>query len=165
MNSAVHKPSSLVRKMQNDTRPHDKEDFEHQNRLNMVLMFHSKGYSQSEIARKLTVNQSTVSRDLVEIRKKTRSSLDLYVKEEIPNEFQIYISGLNQIIKNLWQMIEDEEENSKISVKDKAYILSLLMQCYTRRIEMLVGGPDSKMSARKHMHDILYDETHPWINR
>lgn len=164
MNSTVHKPSSLVRKMQNDTGPHDKEHFEYQNRLTMVLMFHSKGYSQSEIARKLNVNQSTVSRDLAEIRKKTRSSLDLYVKEEIPNEFQIYISGLNQIIKNLWHMIEDEE-NAKISIKDKAYLLSLLMQCYTRRIEMLVGGPASKMNARKHMHDIQYDETHPWINR
>ena len=28
----------------------------------MVLMFHSKGYSQSEIARKLTVNQSNPQR-------------------------------------------------------------------------------------------------------
>lgn len=56
--------------MQNDTGPHDKEDFEYQNRLTMVLMFHSKGYSQSEIARKLNVNQSTVSRDLAQIRKR-----------------------------------------------------------------------------------------------
>ena len=111
-------------------------------------MFHSKGYSQSEIARKLKVNQSTISRDLAEIRKKTRSSLDLYVKEEIPNEFQIYISGINQIIKNLWEIIEDEQ-NSKITIKDKTYVLSLLMQCYSRRIEMLVGGPDLKMNAKK----------------
>ena len=67
-------------------------------------MFHSRGYSQSEIARKLNVNQSTVSRDMSELKKKARGSLDLYVKEEIPNEFQFYISGLNQIIKNLWDM-------------------------------------------------------------
>lgn len=127
-------------------------------------MLHSKGYSQSEIAVKLNVNQSTISRDLAEIRKKVRSSLDLYVNDEIPNEFQIYISGLNQIIKNLWDMVEDES-SSKITMKEKAYLLSLLMQCYSRRIEMLVGGPDSKMNARKHMHDIQYDETHPWLNR
>jgi len=150
--------------MQSDSiRALDKEDLEYQNRLAKVLMFHSKGYSQSEIAHKLNVNQSTVSRDLAEIRKKTRNSLDLYVKDEIPNEFQIYISGLNQIIKNLWEMVEDEE-NAK-TVKDSAYLLSLLMQCYSRRIEMLVGGPDSKMNARKHMSDIQYDETHPWLNR
>jgi transcriptional regulator len=120
-------------------------------------MLHSRGYSQSEIARKLDVNQSTVSRDIVELRKKARGSLDLYVKEEIPNEFQFYISGLNQIIKNLWDIIEDKQ-NTKITVKDRTYVLSLLMQCYGRRIEMLVGGPDMKMNAKKHIDDIQFKE-------
>jgi IS30 family transposase len=120
-------------------------------------MFHSKGFSKSEIARKLNVNQSTVSRDLAEIRKKARSSLDLYLKEEIPNEFQIYISGLSQIIKNLWEILEDKQ-NPKISVRDRTYVLSLLMQCYHRRIEMLIGGPDTDMNAMKHMHHIQVEE-------
>ena len=123
-------------------------------------MFHSRGYSQSEIARKLNVNQSTVSRDIAELRKKARGSLDLYVKEEIPNEFQFYISGLNQIIKNLWDIIEDKQ-NTKITVKDRTYVLSLLMQCYSRRIEMLVGGPDMKMNAKKYIDDIQFKERYP----
>jgi|SRR4030095_13536258 transcriptional regulator len=111
-------------------------------------MFHSKGLSQSEIARKLNVNQSTVSRDLAEIRKKARSSMDLYMKEEIPNEFQIYISGINQIIKNLWEIVEDKQ-NPKISIKDRTYVLSLLMHCYSRRIEMLVGGTRCKLECKE----------------
>lgn len=122
-----------------------------------MLLFHSKGYSQSEIADKLNVNQSTVSRDLKELRNKARSSLDLYAKEQIPNEFQIYISGLNQIIKNLWEIVEDKQ-NAKIGIRDRTYVLSLLMQCYSRRIEMLVGGPDAKMNAKKHMDSIHLDE-------
>ena len=93
-------------------------------------MFPSKGYSQSEIARKLTVmNQSTVSRDLTELRK---IALDLYVKQEIPNEFQFYISGLNQIIKNLWEIVENDQ-NSEINVKDRPYILSLLCSVTVKR--------------------------------
>ena len=122
-----------------------------------MLLFHSKGYSQSEIADKLNVNQSTVSRDLKELRNKARSSLDLYAKEQIPNEFQIYISGFNQIIKNLWEIVEDEQ-NAKIGIRDRTYVLSLLIQCYSRRIEMLVGGPDAKMNAKKHMDSIHLDE-------
>ena len=92
-----------------------------------------------------------------EIRKKARSSLDLYMNDEIPNEFQIYISGLNEIIKNLWEIVE-EKRNPKISTRDRAYVLSLLMQCYSKRIEMLVGGPDSDMNARKHINKIRLDE-------
>ncbi|MGI0034167.1 MAG: hypothetical protein ACRD97_12990 [Nitrososphaeraceae archaeon] len=126
------------------------------------MMYHSKGISQSEIAKKLKINQSTVSRDLDEIRKKARSSLDLYLKDEIPNEFQIYICGLNEIIKNLWEIVEDKQ-NSKISIRDRTYVLSLLMQCYSKRIEMLVGGPDSDMNAKKHMRDIQINERYPQL--
>jgi transcriptional regulator len=125
-------------------------------------MYHSKGISQSEIAKKLKINQSTVSRHLDEIRKKARSSLDLYLKDEIPNEFQIYICGLNEIIKNLWEIVEDKQ-NSKISIRDRTYVLSLLMQCYSKRIEMLVGGPDSDMNAKKHMRDIHINERYPQL--
>ena len=143
-----------------DSHTIEKEDLQHQERLAKVLMFHSKGYSQSEIARKLNLNQSTISRDLAEIRRKARSSLDLYVKDEIPNEFQIYISGLNQIMKNLWEIIEDKQ--SKITIKDRTYVLSLLMQCYRKRMEMLVGGPDSDMNATKHINRIHLKEKFPY---
>jgi transcriptional regulator len=157
----MHKPSPVLRKLERGTsNTIENEDLEHQDRLSKVLMLHSRRYSQSEIARKLNVNQSTVSRDIAELRKKARGSLDLYVKEEIPNEFQFYISGLNQIIKNLWDIIEDEQ-NTKITIKDRTYVLSLLMQCYSRRIEMLVGGPDIKMNAKKHMDDIQFKERYP----
>lgn len=154
----MYKPSPILRKLErNNSNNLEDEDLEHQDRLAKVLMFHSKGYSQSEIAHKLNVNQSTVSRDITELREKSRGSLDLYVKEEIPNEFQFYISGLNQIIKNLWDILEDKQ-NTKITIKDRTYVLSLLMQCYSRRIEMLVGGPGLKMNAKKHMDSIHLDE-------
>jgi transcriptional regulator len=157
----MHKSSLLhksVREVENSAEPGP--DLEHQDRLVRVLTLHSKGFSQSEIARKLDVNQSTVSRDLNEIKKKARKTIDRYIGEEIPNEFQIYISGLNEITKNLWEILEDKQD-AKISVRDRTYVLSLLMQCYTKRIEMLVGGPDSEMNARLHMDKIRIDEKYP----
>lgn len=112
----MHK-SSLLKKSERNLEESvvPKADTEHQNRLVKVLTLHSKGFSQSEIAKKLNVNQSTVSRDLDEIRRKERKTLDLYMREEIPNELQIYISGLNEITKNL--CIKDEENNPILSVR------------------------------------------------
>jgi transcriptional regulator len=156
LSEKLHKPSLLRKLQSNEPKDEESNDYEHQDRLAKVLNLHSQGYSQSEIAKKLNVNQSTVSRDLGEIKKKARGSLDLYVKEEIPNEFQLYISGLNQIMKNLWEIVSEKE--SKITVKDRTYVLSLLMQCYSRRIEMLVGGPEDKMNARKHINHIHHNE-------
>ena len=161
LNVSMHKTSVLHKKEDDTNQSSDSDqDIEHQDRLAKVLMYHSKGFSQSEIAHKLSVNQSTVSRDLEEIRKKARSSLDLYIVDEIPKEFQIYISGLNEIIKNLWEIVEDKK-NPKISTGDRTYVLSLLMQCYSKRIEMLIGGPDSDMNAKKHIDSVKYNERYP----
>jgi hypothetical protein len=45
------------------------------------------------------------------LKKKTlKKTLDLYWREEIPNEFQTYISGLNEITKRLWEIVEDKTE-------------------------------------------------------
>ncbi len=61
----MHKSSPILRKLERNTsNTFEDEDLEHQDRLAKVLIFPGKGYSQSEIARKLNVNQSTVSRDL-----------------------------------------------------------------------------------------------------
>jgi transcriptional regulator len=141
-----------------------KAGIEHQDRLVKVLTLHSKGFSQSEIAKKLNVNQSTVSRDLDEIRRKARKTLDLYMREQTPNELQIYISGLNEITKNLWEIVEDKE-NPKITTRDRTYVLSLLMQCYSKRMEMLIGGPESELNATKHMRDIKDEESNPILSQ
>jgi transcriptional regulator len=155
----MHK-SSLLKKSERDL---EGSDIEHQDRLVKVLTLHSKGFSQSEMAKKLNVNQSTVSRDLDEIRRKARKTLDLYMKEEIPNELQIYISGLNEITKNLWEIVEDKQ-NSKITTRDRIYVLSLLMQSYSKRMEMLIGGPESELNATKHMKSIRDLESKPTLS-
>lgn len=160
LNISMHK-SSLLNKNQKDANQFVDDGVEHQDRLAKVLIYHSKGFTQSEIASKLDVNQSTISRDLDEKRKKARSSLELYVKDEIPNEFQIYISGINEIIKNLWEIIEDKR-NPKINTRDRTYVLALLIQCYSKRMEMLVGGPDSDMNAIKHINRIHMKEINPY---
>ena len=51
-----------------------------------------------------------------------------------------------------------ENENTDPSIKFKIQGLSLLKQCYDKRIEMLIGSSDSEMNAKKHMEKILQQE-------
>ena len=61
------------------------------------------------------------------------------------------------IIKKIDEIC-NEIENVDSSIKFKIQGLSLLKQCYDKRIELLIGGSDSEMNAKKHMEKILHQE-------
>ena len=48
--------------------------------------------------------------------------------------------------------------NADPSIKFKIQGLSLLKQCYEKRIKMLIGSSESDMNAKKHMEKILHQE-------
>jgi IS30 family transposase len=141
-------------------------DLEQQNRRSKVLALHSKGLTQLEIAEQLGVDQSTVSRDLQHIREESRKYIEIYVTKNIPFEFNRYLAGLDQITKKLWEMAEEDKGGDQITStttitttnKDIMAALTLLIQCYNTRLEMLIGGPESNMNAKKHIHNIKQKE-------
>lgn len=131
---------------------HEKQKYG--DKKNMTL--YTKGLTQSEIAEQLQVDQSTVSRDLQIIKDEARYNIEKYTKEEIPFEYIRYITGIDQITSTLWRLIENEKTDPFIKFKIQG--LSLLKQCYEKRIEMLVGGSESDMNAKKHIEKILHQE-------
>jgi hypothetical protein len=139
-------------------------DREQENRRAKVLAFHSKGLTQFEIADHLGVDQSTVSRDLHHIREESRKYIETHVTKNIPFEFNRYLAGLDQITKKLWKMAEKDKGGDQTTTtttttnKDIMAALTLLIQCYNKRLEMLVGGPESNMNAKKHIRDIKQKE-------
>jgi hypothetical protein len=58
------------------------------------------------------------------------------------------MAGSNEVTRRLWEFVQNEE-----NAKDKINALSLLMQCYNKRLEMLIGAPESHMNAKKSMSE------------
>src|SRR5215204_1846194 len=61
-------------------------ELEKEERLAQMLSLHTKGLTQKEIAEKLDLNQSTVSRDLHYIRQNARAHIENYLQNDIPFE-------------------------------------------------------------------------------
>jgi hypothetical protein len=69
-------------------------------------------------------------------------------------EYLKYIAGSNEVIRELWEIIQDEY--ARPSTKMPA--LSLLMQTYNKRLEVLRGGPDFYMNAKKGVSELKFQE-------
>lgn len=114
---------------------------------------YSKGYTQSEIAERVGVDQSTVSRDLQFIKQEAKKKIEKYLNEDILFEYLRYMAGSNEVTRHLWELVQNEE-----NAKDKVNALSLLMQCYNKRLEMLIGGPESYLSAKRSVSGAKFQE-------
>jgi transcriptional regulator with XRE-family HTH domain len=129
-------------------------DIEKENRLSRIISLYSKGLTQAEIAQELGVDQSTVSRDLQFIKQEAKKKIEKYLNEDILFEYLRYIAGSNEVTRKLWEIVQDKH----ITTKDKTNAISLLMQSYNKRLEALIGGPESYMNAKKSVSEIKFQE-------
>jgi transcriptional regulator with XRE-family HTH domain len=129
-------------------------DIQKENRLSRIISLYSKGLTQAEIAQELNVDQSTVSRDLQCIKQEGKKKIEKYLNEDILFEYLRYIAGSNEVTRKLWEIVQDE----RVMTKDKTNALSLLMQSYNKRLEALIGGPESYMNAKKSVREIKFQE-------
>jgi transcriptional regulator with XRE-family HTH domain len=128
-------------------------NIDRENRLSRMITLYSKGLTQSEIASELGIDQSTVSRDLQFIKQEAKKKIEKYLNEDILFEFLRYMAGSNEVTRHLWELVQNEE-----NAKDKLNALSLLMQCYNKRLEMLIGGPESYLNAKKSVSEAKFQE-------
>jgi hypothetical protein len=128
-------------------------DIEKENRLSKIISLYSKGHTQSEIAEIVGVDQSTVSRDLQFIKQEAKKRIEKYLNEDILFEYLRYMAGSNEVTRHLWDIVQNEE-----NARDKMNALSLLMQCYNKRLEMLIGGPESYLNAKRSVSEVKFQE-------
>ena len=105
-------------------------------RRSKVLELMSKGETnQSDIARILQVDRSTICRDVDHLRQQAKENVTRYVDERLPEEYEKCLVGLNSILKEAWNMSQTE------SIKgDKIKALSLAKECYAMKLDLLTDA-------------------------
>lgn len=105
-------------------------------RRSKVLELMSKGEtSQSEIARILQVDRSTICRDVDHLRQQAKENIGRYINERLPEEYEKCLIGLNSILKEAWTI--SQTENLK---GDKIKALALAKECYAMKLELLTNA-------------------------
>jgi IS30 family transposase len=91
-------------------------------RRSKVLELNSQGYSQPEIAKILQASVGTVNRDLSIIRQQAKDNLQKHIQEKLPQEYQRCLTGLNQVLKTCWYIVNKPNTDDKIKLQATAII-------------------------------------------
>ena len=85
-------------------------------RQHEVNLLHLRGFSNKEVADKLGVSESTVEKDLHEIRQQIKSWVEDFRSEGKCYSFRNSFEQLEQIQRELWQKYR-EEKDPKIQIR------------------------------------------------
>ncbi|MEP0826093.1 MAG: hypothetical protein HRF40_11465 [Nitrososphaera sp.] len=104
-------------------------------RRSKVLEYASQGFSQKEIAAKLQVDESTVSRDLAFLREQARNNIRHFIEERLPLEFEKCVTALNAVRRDAW-IVAQQSTDGKLKIQ----ALSLVKECASTTMELLTNS-------------------------
>jgi hypothetical protein len=107
-------------------------------RRNKVLELSAQGLNQTEVSSKLKVNQSIISRDIKFLREYARKNVESHLQEKLPEEYQLCMTGLNQVLKKSWEIVNSN--SSSVDDKTKLQALSLVNECYKYKMDLVTNG-------------------------
>lgn len=71
-------------------------DIEKENRISKIISLYSRGRTQSEIAKELGADQSTISRDLHLLKQEAKRNIEKYLNEDILMEYLRYMCWIKR---------------------------------------------------------------------
>ncbi len=108
----------------------------------------AQSQTESEIAKKLEVDQSTISRDIRALKQMSQQFVFDLAKSDLAYHYQQCINGIEEVRRKAWELIrsDDEEEEEKqqrqsLTLKDKLSILKLIKECEEGKFALFKDGP------------------------
>jgi IS30 family transposase len=114
---------------------------------------------ESEIAQKLNVDQSTISRDIKALKQMSQQFVFDLAKSDLAYHYQQCINGIEEVRRKAWELIRDDEEEKEqqsLILKDKLLVLKLIKECEEGKFALFKDGPSilNVKSLEERMHQI-----------
>ena len=103
-------------------------------RRNKVYDYLVKGVNQTEIAELLQVSNGTITNDIIYLRNQAREQIQTHLQERIPIEYNQCISGIDEILKNAWDIATKSDEKIRLQA------LTLANECYRHKMDLITNG-------------------------
>ena len=111
----------------------------------------SKGWSHRRIASELHVSKTTVTDDLDYLRMQTKENIRTHVEERLPEVYDRCIVGVNAILEEAWDSVQEAKE--KGDRPGKHHFLSLAKECYAMLMDLVDTGTVVEKALRFVEHN------------
>jgi hypothetical protein len=101
------------------------------------------------LSEELQIDQSTVSRDIQYLRQKAQENLHKHIQQRLPEEYQNYMVGINQVLKICWEIvnksrnINNNDNGQTVIMTDYKIVLqalALINDCNKYKMELATNG-------------------------
>jgi IS30 family transposase len=122
-----------------------KNRFKIEERRRQVASLLAQSITESEIAKKLNVDQSTISRDIKALKQMSQQFVFDLAKSDLAYQYQQCINGIEEVRRKAWELLRDDEEEEEkqrlLTLKDKLSILKLIKECEEGKYALFKDGP------------------------
>jgi DNA-binding transcriptional ArsR family regulator len=123
--------------------------FEIEERRRQVASLLSKSMTETQIANRLGVDQSTISRDVKVLKEMSQRFVYDLAKSDLAYYYKQSIDGIEEAKKESWKIFHDE----LVPVREKLLALKIIIQSNDARFKLLSEGPS--VLAIKSLEDRL----------
>jgi DNA-binding transcriptional ArsR family regulator len=120
-----------------------------EDRRRRVASLLAQSMNETEIAKKLRVDQSTISRDIKVLKELSQQFVYDLAKSDLAYYYKQSIDGIDEAKKESWKIYNDQ----KVPIREKLLALKLIIQSDETRFKLLSEGPG--LLAVKSLEDRL----------
>jgi hypothetical protein len=114
-----------------------KSKFNIEQRRITVASLLAQSMNEIEIGEILSVDQSTVSRDVTALKSMSRKFVYNLAKSDLAYCYKSCLDGIEEVKKQAWELLRHESLNPK----DKLLALKLIKECNESRFALFKDGP------------------------
>ena len=111
--------------------------FKIEERRKEVASLLAQSMTETEIAQQLSVDQSTISRDVKALKELSQKFVYDLAKSDLAYYYKQCIDGIEEVKRKAWEMFR----NNTLSEKDKLLALKLVKECDESKFSLFKDGP------------------------
>lgn len=114
-----------------------KSKFNIEQRRKTIASFLAQSMNETQIAKILDVDQSTVSRDIMALKQLSHKFVYELAKSDLAFCYKSCLDGIEEVKKQAWELFRHES----LSSKDKLFALKIIKECNESRFALFKDGP------------------------